>query len=1346
MRKHFLLAQIMWKVGASHLALPRTIRSIDPIWKECIPEAVSDKEWWSPQVFYDNVVVPPNDAQTPQEIQCQTLECTLYPFQKRAVNWLLQREGAEFRNGKITTRPPIENSDGTLPPSFRAIERERGPKLYVSAVHGTVLTDEWALLDYKPNISGGILAEEMGLGKTVELIALICLHKRHNMPPAIHDAYSNSEVTPSGATLIATPQHILQQWMNELETHAPALKVLHYEGMGRSRKKDQVATVEHLLQYDVVITTYSVLAREIHYADTPPERDLRHKVKYVPRRSPLVLISWWRVCLDEAQMVESGVSNAATVARLIPRVNAWAVTGTPVKKSSEDLFGLLIFLRYEPFCNSRAIWNRVDLATFRQIFGAIALRHSKSAVRNELRLPPQKRIVITMPFSAIEEQHYIALFKQMCEDCGFTSDGSPASDEFDPDSTRLKEKMRNWLRRLRQTCLHPQIGSRNRRALGRGTGPLRTVAEVLEVMIDQNETVLRAEEKTFLLCVVLRGHIVAFGKNDPLRNIKSLELYQEALSTSETIVAECRTELETVVQAEANKRKLLKDSVDEEGDEKKNDYENEDGDEDDDTRSKKSRLSAIRKMLRSALETQHVCIFFVASAYFNLKEEQEEDSAEYKRFEALELKHYEVAKAIRKELLQAAHAKAQHVLNQISGKRKSEDNFSISVIPELDDYGGIESRKSLESWDMVSERLNEMAKYICEWRDEVVKRLLKPLVDEDEELETTGEEYEDSTKVQDELFVYITALRAIIADRNVILTGQANYRTDHEVKEAVRYAKEGEGHSPELLLKMLAIRNKLKPTFEDPSLKGVVSQLRAMATDLQWRSQQPSDRAGMELAIVEDHMREVQRISLVQTKTLNDLEKEQEMFHSAMNLRVFFYKQLQEISDTVAPYKEEMDEVFDKAAYSKVELKEKVHAGKLAQFKTKRRFLLHLREESEDQKETRTCIICTEAFETGVLTVCGHQFCKDCIRMWYAEHRTCPVCKRRLHLVDFHEVSYRKRELEAAEEHAQSSDSSKDREAGEDSAASPSSPSSETGSTVAPSTAIYSNIGVKEMNEIKSIDLEGSYGTKIDTIAKHILWLREHDAGSKSIIFSQYSDFLEVLSGAFDHFKIGNTAMGKTNGIDKFRRDAGIECFLLDAKSDSSGLNLVNATHVFLCEPLINTAIELQAIARVHRIGQQRPTTVYMYLVGDTVEEAIYEISVKRRLDHMSRSKKKEDGSRNTSASTSRLPSGCNTPAPGGLQEAALESANSLEIQAAQLAKLVVKGQGGGEVVSDGDLWNCLFRKPRASGNTAGGTVPSEIRGDYDRQVRAAAAEGRRMAQLVGAEDSGELSLRPHAT
>jgi E3 ubiquitin-protein ligase SHPRH len=151
--------------------------------------------------------------------------------------------------------------------------------------------------------------------------------------------------------------------------------------------------------------------------------------------------------------------------------------------------------------------------------------------------------------------------------------------------------------------------------------------------------------------------------------------------------------------------------------------------------------------------------------------------------------------------------------------------------------------------------------------------------------------------------------------------------------------------------------------------------------------------------------------------------------------------------------------------------------------------------------------------------------------------------------------------------------------------------------------------------------------------------------------------------------------MGRKGGIDKFKNDPDIECFLLDAKANSSGLNLVNATHVFLCEPLINTALELQAIARVHRIGQYRPTTIWMYLVDGTVEKSIYEISVSRRISHM--------GDRPAGVS------GCSADT----LERNIDAANSLEMEQTPLAKLLAKGDG--EMVQNEDLWSCLFHHPR---------------------------------------------------
>lgn len=256
-------------------------------------------------------------------------------------------------------------------------------------------------------------------------------------------------------------------------------------------------------------------------------------------------------------------------------------------------------------------------------------------------------------------------------------------------------------------------------------------------------------------------------------------------------------------------------------------------------------------------------------------------------------------------------------------------------------------------------------------------------------------------------------------------------------------------------------------------------------------------------------------------------------------------------------------------------------------------------------------------------------------------------------------------------------------------------PSSDGGSsssspTPSPTGAIYSSVSTKTLNEIKNIDLHGgSFGSKIDAICRHVKWLRDQSFNTKSIIFSQYQDFLEVLSRAFDQHNIQYTAFDKANGIQKFKTEPGIECFLLHAKAHSAGLNLVCASHVILCEPLLATAVELQAIARVHRIGQHNATTVWMYVIGGTVEESIYELSVARRLDHIKRNVKKIGKSKAGSSNVS----GTATPKLG---ENVLEAANSLELQEADMKKLLSKGRSGGENVDKADLWQCLFGKTRS--------------------------------------------------
>ncbi|KAL7931223.1 SNF2 family N-terminal domain-containing protein [Trichoderma chlorosporum] len=1217
------------------------------------PERTLRPASWSPMDFYNAAHVPPKDDAVSLSISVPGLNATLFPYQKRTLQWLLHREGVKWTPQVTAIQPLLEEEQKLDLDLFRAVNDVDGRQIYLSDLFHTVTRDPTPYYQPSRFVKGGILAEEMGLGKTLEMLSLILLHRRQ--PEHILDVLPGQEnLAISGATLIVTPKSLQPQWISELSRHAPGLRVKHYTGCRGVDKEDEARLVTELAGYDVVVTTYPVLSAELHFAINPPERSRRFERAYRRVLSPLVQILWWRVCLDEAQMIESGVTQAAALAKLIPRVNAWGVTGTPVKDDVKDLLGLLSFLRYEPYCSASQVWQALTTyhkPLFQQLFKSISIRHTKALVRDEISLPPQRRFVITMPFTAVEEQHYQSLYKEMAEACKLNTEGGPLAEDWNPEE--YEDVMRLWLNRLRQTALHPEVGVYGRRVLGSKERPMRTVEEVLNAMLEQGEIAIRIDERAYLSSRLFLGQLF---ENSP-RVREALETWKEVEGESAKLVTDAQAALREALR-ERRGAKDASDILERVQDVSDSDIESDE--EAEEEIGSKGRLGELQNRLRTSLELHHKAVFFCANAYFQIRDNQEmtpPDSEEFQRLKKLEDDGYENAKMIRRKVLGESHRKAMRLVKKITLKAKDQ---SFIEIPELimKSEKGIESGSIVDSLQTLYDELNEQANLIDEWREQVVQLLLRPLIDEEESTETTGEELADSTKVQEELMVYVQVLRAIIADRQFVISGQTNGLVRHEIETSIRLAKEGDGPAPQKLIELVRRRAEVKPRTAKMSMRGAISELRSVVSRLT-RDTGQSQRELLESTIASRLMKTTQTLLGEQSKAAVALEAEVESFKRAMNARLDYYRQLQAVSDDVLPLETpKTDEAIEKARKNIQDLHKKLLSGE-----AKHRYLLSLKETGSKSNEPRMCVICQMPFMTGVLTVCGHQFCKECIMMWFKAHRNCPVCKRALKADNLHDIIIKPRQLQVLGEDsnlAKGDDNDEGPQERRDSSK---------------QTMLYSEFDAGELEQMKNIELDGpSFTTKVDTLVRHLMWLRESDPGAKSIVFSQYKDFLNILRNAFSRFRIGYASIDDPDGITRFKEDPAVECFLLHARAHSSGLNLVNASHVFLCEPLLNTALELQAIARVDRIGQRHETTVWLYIVSGTVEESIYNLSVRRRMEHMGRNlrgKSKES-----------------TPE---LLDANIEEANTLELEQAALSKLMSKDRSAGEMVDRSDLWECLF-------------------------------------------------------
>jgi len=87
------------------------------------------------------------------------------------------------------------------------------------------------------------------------------------------------------------------------------------------------------------------------------------------------------------------------------------------------------------------------------------------------------------------------------------------------------------------------------------------------------------------------------------------------------------------------------------------------------------------------------------------------------------------------------------------------------------------------------------------------------------------------------------------------------------------------------------------------------------------------------------------------------------------------------------------------------------------------------------------------------------------------------------------------------------------------------------------SIGIYTSINATILGQIKGMHIQKSFGSKVDMIMKHLLWLRTSNRGSKSVIFTQWKDVINVLQKALDGNQIKYSSLEERDGVKKFKTD-----------------------------------------------------------------------------------------------------------------------------------------------------------------------------------------------------------------
>ena len=270
---------------------------------------------------------------------------------------------------------------------------------------------------------GGILADDMGLGKTIQMLSIIAGYVEEN---------SDSE---KRASIVICPSSLTLNWQNESQKFTNKLKTLVIRGSAQERKSQ----IEKMGEYDLVITSYDLLKRDI---ETYKENKYQFRFAIT----------------DEAQYLKNSNTQNAKAVKEILADTKYALTGTPIENSLAELWSIFDYIMpgylfgYKKFKTEYEMPivkdnNQNAMKKLKMLIEPFVLRRTKKEVLTEL---PEKTItVLNNQMKDEQEKIYLNYLAQAKQDLAETINLRG----FEKSHIQVLAA----LTRLRQICCHPSL-------------------------------------------------------------------------------------------------------------------------------------------------------------------------------------------------------------------------------------------------------------------------------------------------------------------------------------------------------------------------------------------------------------------------------------------------------------------------------------------------------------------------------------------------------------------------------------------------------------------------------------------------------------------------------------------------------------------------------------------------------------------------------------------------------------------------------------------------------------------------------------------------------------------------